>query len=141
MPESDKGIERIKTWWRKSKSTIAHNKVDICQEIKQPRGVISLSKEGVASCAIEEGIDEPLGCWAWETLRGKNNILTTIILGYRPCRNLKDENSMYNQQLRYLAAKQIEVCPRQLWLDNLERLIKNKQKKLRYYNTLLSLLI
>ena len=129
MEEQDQWHNRVQNWWNRSKSVVAHNSADIGAEIKQPGGVINMSMAGTASSAIDSGIDSPLGRWAWTTLRGKNKIHTTIISGYRPCRNLKDDNSTYNQQLRYFVAKGIDKCPRQIWLEDMERFIKEKQTK------------
>ena len=60
------------------------------------------------------------------TLWGKNNLHTTIITSYRPCPNKKGNNTVFLQQQRYFAAKGIETCPRQLWLDNICTLVKDK---------------
>ena len=93
IPQEDHWNERTQSWWKRNKCVVAHNTVDICEEHKQPGGVINMSLEKVTSLAIDSGMDQPLGRWAWTTIQGKNNVKTTIITGYRPCRNLKDANS------------------------------------------------
>ena len=129
IPQEDQWSERTASWWKRNKSVVAHNTADICEEHKQPGGVINMSLETLTSLSIRSGKDQPLGRWAWTTIQGKNNVKTTIITGYRPCRNLKDANSTYNQQLRYFAALQIDKCPRQIWLDDMGSLIIAKQKE------------
>ena len=126
MEEEHRWHERTKTWWKKSKSVVAHNITDISTTVKQPGGVIGLTTSQATSCVIDSGIDPKLGRWSWTTLKGKNNVRTTIITGYRPCRNMKDENSTYNQQLRYLNKCQIDKCPRELWLEEMKELIQRK---------------
>ena len=63
------------------------------------------------------------------TLRGKHDIKTTIITAYRPCKNNKGTNTVYNQQLQFLAAQKIDAYPRQLWLDDLKNFIHTKQEE------------
>ena len=126
MDAEDKWLERVRTWWKKSKSVIAHNTQDISREIKQPGGALNMTIGKATSSVVASGKDSRMGRWAWVTLKGKQHIQTTIITGYRPCKNLKDENSTYNQQLRALTAQQIMVCPRKLWLEDMKKLIQQK---------------
>ena len=126
MDEKDRWHERTRAMWKKSKSVRAHNVTDITKEIKQPGGVISFTKGSSVSSVTTWGKDEKLGRWAWTTLKGKNNILTTIITGYRPCKNLKDDNSTYNQHLRYFSINNISTCPRKQWLTDMTLPIKAK---------------
>ena len=128
MDAEDRWTERTHTWWKKSKSVVAHNIHSITTDIKQPGGVIGVTVGKTTSSVIDSGLDEPLGRWTWSTYGGKNNVLTTVISGYRPCRNDRDLNSTYNQQVQYFASKQITTCPRQIWLDDMAFLIKQFQE-------------
>ena len=85
-----------------------------------------MALNATTSRVFSSGKDEIPGRWSWITLRGKNSIKTTIITGYRPCDNSHGHNNVYLQQQRYLLAKQIEDCPRELWLQDMGRFIKNK---------------
>ena len=114
MEENEKWYERARKMWKKSKSTVAHNTKDITKDIKQPGGVVNITIGDVASSILECGGDTVMGRWTWTTLKGKNQVKTTLITGYRPCRNIKDDNSNYNQQVRYLAQQQIQQCLRKL---------------------------
>ena len=99
MDDHEKWHDRARTMWRKSKSVVHHNTTDITKEIKQPGGVLNITIGDAVASAIEYGGDKGMGRWSWVTLKGRNNVKTTIITGYRPCRNVKDDNSTYNQQL------------------------------------------
>ena len=72
------------------------------------------------------GKDSVLGRWSWMTLQGGNNILVTIITGYRPCDNSSGSDYLYLQQQRYLNVKQVESCPQELWLADVSQLVKGK---------------
>ena len=126
VEEENKWHERVRPWWKKSKCVLAHNHKDISKEIKQPGGVLNMTIGEATSSIIASGKDERLGRWVWVTLKGKLQMKTTIITGYRPCKNIKDENSTYNQHLRVLAAQHVTGCPRQLWLEDMKKLIQQK---------------
>ena len=59
----------------------------------------------------------------------KNNLHTSIITAYRPSSKVEGPNSVYQQQLRYLTALQINQCPIKLWFDGLAQLIQKKMKE------------
>ena len=82
--------------------------------------------ETTASKVIDSGKDINMGRWSWITLQGKNGICTTIISGYRPCRNTSTPNTVFLQQQRYLAAVQVKKCPLQLWLEDMGTFVKSK---------------
>ena len=87
---------------------------------------MSMIIESATNRVIDSGKDKHLGRWSWITLRGKNNIRTTLISGYRPTANHSTPNTVFRQQQRYLAATQTDKCPLQLWLDDMETLVKSK---------------
>ena len=92
--------EVSKTWWRDSNSVVAYNCFDIgANKIYQPGGSITTAINQMAHKVIASGVDETLlGRWSWLTIRGKNNILTTIYTMYRPCKSTSSENTTYSQQ-------------------------------------------
>ena len=105
---------------------LAYHTKPVIPEVNQPGGIISLGLNSTVSTVFKSGKDEVLGRWSWMTLRGKNNIQTTIITGYRPCDNPSGPDSVYLQQQRYLNANQINTCPRELWLKDLTQFVKQK---------------
>ena len=126
MDDEDRWYNRAKSMWKKSKSVVANNTRDISNDTKQPGGVLSITIGNAVSSITASGKDSILGRWAWVTYKGKHDIHTTIITGYRPCKNLKDDNSTYNQHIRYLSVQNIQECPRKLWLTDMKRLVQQK---------------
>ena len=110
--DENKWHERVREWnLQHSKSVLSYYTKPIIPELNQPGGVISMALNSTTNKVFSSGKDEPLGRWSWITLRGKNNIKTTIITGYRPCDNSYGNNNVLLQQQRYLQAQRIEDCP------------------------------
>ena len=126
---NDAWHERTRSWWKQSKSKVTYYKHPATPLLHQPGGVISVALKGITNTAISSGKDLHMGRWSWITVWGKHQVKTTLITVYWPCKNSKGTNTVYSQQLRYLSALQIEVCPRQLWLDDLTNLIQSKTKE------------
>ena len=112
----------------KSKSVTAYLKHPVTPDLNQPGGVLSMVIGDTTSSVVDQGRDDNLGRWSWVTLRGKHNIKTTIITGYRPCGNTSTQNTVVLQQQRYLAAKHMDKHPRQIWLDKMGDLVKEKNQ-------------
>lgn len=129
LEDKHKWSERVKQWWDKSKTITAYHKHPVTPVLHQPGGVMNIALNSTTNTVIKSGSDTIMGRWTWMTLRGKHDIKTTVITVYRPCKNNKGSNTVYSQQLRHLAAQQIDVCPRQLWLDDLKQLINSLQDK------------
>ena len=91
----------------------------------QPGGVSSITLHFSVDKAVKFEEDQLLGRWCCTTFRGKNNILTSIVTGYRPCR-ADGEHSTYQQHQRVYNVLQREGCPRQIWLDDMALYIKSK---------------
>ena len=127
VEEDDKWQNRLKEWnIKKSKSVASYLKEPVVPTPNQPGGTLSMAIESTASKVLESGKDTNMGRWSWITLQGKNDITTTVISGYRPCGSTLTPNTVFSQQLRYLAAVQTDVCPLQLWLDDMGRFVQNK---------------
>ena len=118
---------RIKSWWQNKKSSISYNNKDINNEAFQPGGTISLAKEDLTCRVFKSGQDQLLGRWSWISYRGCNNIVTTVITGYRPCRNMDGNNTNYLQHKRVLTAMDIHICPREKWLEDISLFIFQRQ--------------
>ena len=80
----------------------------------------------ITNTVMQSGADPSMGRWSWMLLRGKHDVKTIVITAYRPCKNNKGYNTVYSQQLRFLTAKQLDICPRKAWLDDLKAFIQNK---------------
>ena len=125
--DENKWHERIHNWnISHSKSILSYYTKPLVPELHQPGGVISMAIGYTTSRVFSSGKDEILGRWSWITLRGKHNIKTTIITGYRPCDNTSGTNNVCLQQQRYLQVKQIDECPREIWLKEISVLIQSK---------------
>ena len=125
--EEDQWHDRVRSWkFKHSKSVTAYFTKPVIPELHQQGGVISMALNNTTNRVIKSGRDAVLGRWSWMTLKGKSNIATTIITGYRPCDNTSGNNTVILQQSRYLQAKQIEECPREIWLKELGTFITNK---------------
>jgi hypothetical protein len=121
--------QRTKGWWQCSKSVISNNRKDVNHDDFQPGGTISLTTGDLTHRIVNSGQDPLLGRWSWTSYRGCNSIVTTIITGYRPCRNMGGSNTTYQQHKRVLDVMQIDTCPRERWLNDLNILVKHKQSK------------
>ena len=85
--------ERTRKWWRNSKSVVTYNEKDIFNNVFQPGGTINLTKDDLTHRVHKSGADSLLGRWSWTSYRGCNGIVTTVITGYRPCRNNNNNNT------------------------------------------------
>ena len=70
-----------------------------------------------------------MGRWSFFTITGKNNLKTTIVTCYCPCKGTST-GSVYSQQLLYMAEKKSAypdhiICPRQLFGYDLRRLLES----------------
>ena len=87
---------------------VGFNRTANCKDWKIPGGTgiiitknISTRKDKAGSGCVETG----LGRWTLVGIKGKANELKVFISAYRPCKNRNDLNSVWNQQERYLKAK------------------------------------
>ena len=120
---------RIKSWWQHKKSVTSWNKKDINKETFQPGGTISLCKDDLTSRIYRSGADDLLGRWTWVSYRGSNGMISTVVTGYRPCRNMAGCNTNYIQHKRVLTALEIPTCPRKQWLEDIADFIKQRQQQ------------
>ena len=64
-----------------------------------------------------------LGRWVGHSLRAKNNTNIHIITAYRPVLNMNNAGSVWNQQKAFFDKVDREGCPRQLIIDDIEKVI------------------
>ena len=120
--------EISKEWWRDSKSVVGYNLCDLDPRIYQPGGVITVAVESACHRIVESGVDPTkLGRWTWFTMRGKNDIKTTVITMYRCCKSLMGDNTTYSQQVRHFNKTNLSTCPRQQILEDVETFIRAQQ--------------
>ena len=129
VPMNHKWHSRTASWWENSKSVTGFNTKDCIDEIDQPGGVVGISIGDSTSRITNTGKDTILGRWCWTTLRGSNNIKTSIITAYRPARGQGGYKTVYSQHMRVWNANNRQGCARQFWLDNLKTLITNKMNE------------
>ena len=126
IPNTHKWRQRTKDWWEYSKSVVSFNRKDHNVSPYQPGGTISLTLKEAVHRIYKSGQDDLLGRWTWTTFRGKRGVITTVITGYRPCKNKKGDNSTYTQHTRVMDALQLEGDPRDLWLRDIGMMIKDR---------------
>jgi hypothetical protein len=76
----------------------------------------------MASCVTDLGTDDrQLGRFAWTKLQGRHGNVARLISVYVPCLSSRSSGDLtvINQHRRYCASHNIDVCPRQLLLDDL----------------------
>ena len=122
-------FNRIKQWWQHKKSIVSYNTKDINSDAYQPGGTISLTVGELTSRVYKTGKDKLLGRWSWTSYRGCRGIITTIITGYRPCRNMTGNNTNYLQHKKVLMALGLQTCPREKWLEDIAVFIKQRQQQ------------
>ena len=105
---------RMKYFSRGSFSVVEYNKAIKCDDWKQPGGTGITINENMVSRKDKEGsgFDETgLGRWSWVRIEGKAKELTVFISAYRPCKNRKDLNSVWNQQERFFKTRDNITSP------------------------------
>ena len=123
-----KWFNRVSTWWESSKHVLSYNKNDCCEDIFQPGGTVSITLGDNVHRIIATGSDDILGRWSWTTIRGGNDIHTTIITAYRPCLR-GGEKTTYTQHIRTFNLQQRKGCPRHLWKVDLQQFIQQRMDK------------
>ena len=106
-------------------SILSHN----CRELSmtgmhQYGGTGMTLKEEMIGRKIDQGRDESgLGRWVWCYLQGKDNLNLRLIAAYRPCKNKKGEESVWNQHQRYWHTERRPVEPIQAFDEDLHALL------------------
>jgi len=64
-----------------------------------------------------------LGQWAWTRYRGKGGKHTWVVVCYQPVYNDKGPLLVYNQHCLHFLSKDMDGCPRQLYMQHLQQAI------------------
>ena len=113
-----------KGWWNRASTTTAWLN-DGGEGDFQYGGVATIMLHRWASCRIEHK-EDIMGRWTWATLRGRNQLSTTIISTYRPVQS-SNAGSVETQQLRYMRTHEIlNIDPIQKYNQDLKKLIQEK---------------
>ena len=116
-----------KGWWNRASTTTSWLD-DGGQGDFQYGGVATIMSHRWTSSRIEHKEDR-MGRWTWATLRGKNEMMTTIISTYRPVPS-GNPGSVETQQLQYMRANDIQnIDPIQKFDTDLKNLIQEKRIK------------
>ncbi len=117
---------RTRGWWENSHTSMAYNTKDCVNNQYQPGGNIISSIDRSASRVIGSGCDERgLGRWCWTRYRGRHDVTLRVICAYRPCKpSTGGSNTTYSQQQRYFDQNELDLEPRQAFLDDLKILIQ-----------------
>ena len=117
--------ERFRNWEECYNLSVAYNKMDKNTNAHQPGGVALLSKGKIAHTWVDSGVDkEMLGRWTWMRYQGSCGRHMRVVSVYRPCWATQRVNSLYMKQYGYSLEKRNGVCPRVLFLQDLEKEIK-----------------
>ncbi len=104
--KSDKKIENmVQNWWMQTYTNVRWLKDPTKETTSEHQygGTAIISNDRLACTVSKTGGDEKdLGRWAWTTYRGKNNVHTTLISLYHPCKS-SEPGSVEMLQLEKLA--------------------------------------
>ena len=99
------------------------------QSSRQYGGCAIVALNSAVGRVVGSGADSSgLGRWCWLRLRGKANTHVRIICAYRPVKNMRDSNSVYNQQKWYYKSINLfDTCPQIQFTIDLESEISRFQ--------------
>ena len=122
-------IERTRGWWENSHWSISFNKREEHPIAHQPGGTGLTVFNAFSHKALKPGRDdEGLGRWSWVRLCGHSGHVLQIVSAYQPCYST-GPLSTYQQQVRYLAAKDCTDTPKNRFLMGLTMAIKQWRTK------------
>jgi exonuclease III len=122
LPEHDRPKERFRGYFNKLKMAYGNNLTDTTfQDTSQIGGTMLFSTNDTVSRINDNGTDKSkLGRWTWFRLQGRQGITLRIVSVYRPVYST-GVLSTYQQHRQYLLAKDIDICPRQAFFDDLDK--------------------
>jgi len=119
--------QQTKFWWENAHWSISNNRQDPDSAPYQPGGASIVAVNQVSHRAQRPGDDTAgLGRWCWARLRGKNNNFLRVVSAYRPCPS-NGPLSTYQQQMRYWSASNLDCCPRDKFLVDLQKEVERWQ--------------
>jgi len=129
LQKNEQIIEKTRGWWENSHWSISYNKCEAHPIAHQPgRTGLGVFNAFSHKALKPGGDDEGLGRWSWVCLRGHAGHILCIVLAYRPCYSM-GPLSTYQQQIRYLAAKDCTDTPKTRFLTDLKTAIKQWQNE------------
>jgi hypothetical protein len=124
VPIQDRLNERFRGHFEFSNMITSHNKDSTYKEKFQRGGTLMVCNGPACGRIIEKGTDDIiLGRWSWMKLRGSKGLTLVIASLYRPVKS-NGALSTYQQQKNVLRDMDIDVCPRQMLLQDLATQIK-----------------
>jgi Reverse transcriptase (RNA-dependent DNA polymerase) len=122
IPKTSQPQQRFKNNFETVKCAFAFNSTNSFNYNKQQfGGTLLLSTNNICSRVLATGYDNSnLGRWCWTLYRGSNAKQLRIITLYRPVIS-NCINGVYNQHKINLLQQNIDMCPRQKLLVDLER--------------------
>ena len=121
-------------WRQHRRAQVSWNKTIRSTEERLIGGTASLAFDDLVFRISQQSNDiRNLGRWSIVTIKGKNNLTTSVITCYCPVKNASSPGSVYSQHLTYLAQHREEIpahiqCPRQLFGYDLANTITNLQQ-------------
>jgi exonuclease III len=126
VSQKNKIWERFRHWEEHHNLSFAYNSIDKNSSSHQPGGVALLTRGKIAHTWVESGYDnEKLGRWTWSRFQGSCGRHLRVVSIYRPCKSTQRVNSVYMKQYGYSLEKRNGICPREMFLLDLEQEIVN----------------
>ena len=130
IQESNQLRQTAKKWWKNSSTKCSWLRDPTNTDECQTGGNALVTVNTITSYIKARGEDiRKMGRWAWYTISGQQNQMTTIITTYRPCdSSVRKSKSVKMQQHTIIREKfpHITKGPLQLYDDDLELLIQSK---------------
>ena len=113
--------DRFRGYRESHNLSVAFNTEDKNSKAFQPGGTALLSVGKLSHTWDSSGVDSTkLGRYSWSRFQGSYGRYLRVVSVYRPCYSNINYNSTYLQQLRYSLKKRNGVCPRELFILDLE---------------------
>ena len=130
IQESQQLQQTVKQWWKNGSAVCSWLRDPSNREKCQTGGSALITINNITSHIKARGEDtRKLGRWAWYTISGQQNQMTTIITTYRPCDgSIQNTKSVKMQQYTMIRENfpHITKGPLQLYDEDLENLIQTK---------------
>lgn len=125
VPIEERLPERTRGWWEAMHLNTSYYKDFPVKNKFQPGGV-SLWSLNQAAHRVMSADEDPtgLGRWSSTRYRGKLGISVRAVSAYRPVLNKKGVLSVWNQQKSYFDEHKRTGCPRDLFIEDLQKEIK-----------------
>ena len=124
IPEKARPSKVVKKWFENCVATPAWNERNNDSSF-EPGGVMNITKDRSSAHAIKRGKDEKrLGRWAWVTIKGKQEKITTVVTAYRAV----NTQVTAQNQLGHIRQRNVSIQPEEYWENDLASLIAEKKE-------------